>query len=175
MWPGMRPATGWMAKRTSAPLRFEHSASSLHGVLGLRHGHAVAGDDDHALRGFEHVVGVLGGDGFHFALAPRRPALHRLAPNPPKSTLPMVRFIALHMMMVRMMPEVPTRQPATMSTLFRMTKPAADAGEAGEAIEQGDDHRHVAAADGHDQRRRGPAKGSEHDAGDERDIAVADA
>ena len=43
MWPGMRPATGWMAYFTSTP-----SALRLVGHLaqlraGLRHRHAVAG------------------------------------------------------------------------------------------------------------------------------------
>jgi len=37
------------------------------------------------------------------------------------------RFIALHMMAERMTPLVPTRQPATMSTLLLMMKPAAHA------------------------------------------------
>ncbi len=48
-------------------------------------------------------------------------------PKPENNTFASERFIALHMMAVRMRPLVPTRQPATMSTLFSITKPAAHA------------------------------------------------
>ena len=50
-----------------------------------------------------------------------------VVPKPETRTLIKVRFIALHMMTVRMRPEAPTRQPATTSTLLLMTKPAAQA------------------------------------------------
>ncbi len=48
-----------------------------------------------------------------------------LAPNPPKSTLASERFIALHMMLVRISPLAPTSDPATISTLLPKIKPAA--------------------------------------------------
>ena len=47
MWPGMRPATGWIANFTSTP-RFVSSFVQLaHAVLRLRDRHPVTGDDDH--------------------------------------------------------------------------------------------------------------------------------
>ena len=49
------------------------------------------------------------------------------APKPLNSTLPRERFIALHMMLVRMMPLAPTRAPVMISRLLRITKPAAHA------------------------------------------------
>jgi len=41
--------------------------------------------------------------------------------------LPSERFIALHMMRVRMIPEAPTSEPAMISMLFCSTKPVAQA------------------------------------------------
>ena len=49
------------------------------------------------------------------------------APKPLNRTLPNDRFIALHMMLVRMMPLAPTSAPVMMSRLLRITKPAAQA------------------------------------------------
>ena len=48
-------------------------------------------------------------------------------PKPENSTLESVLFIDLHIMTVSMTPLAPTREPATMSTLFCITKPAAQA------------------------------------------------
>ena len=49
MWPGMRPATGWMANLTSTPRLVRMSIEFADLVLGLGDGHAVAGNDDHRL------------------------------------------------------------------------------------------------------------------------------
>ena len=49
------------------------------------------------------------------------------APKPLNSTLAKDRFMALHMMLVRMMPAAPTSEPETISTLLLMAKPAAHA------------------------------------------------
>ena len=49
MWPGRRPATGWMAKRTSAPRVAQELGDLVERVLRLGDRHAVAGHDDHAL------------------------------------------------------------------------------------------------------------------------------
>ena len=51
----------------------------------------------------------------------------RAAPKPLNNTLASERFMALHMMLVRMMPAAPTSEPDTMSTLLLMAKPAAQA------------------------------------------------
>ncbi len=104
MWPGMRPATGWMAKRTSTPLSRRVLGDFVDGVLGLRHGHAVAGDDDDALGFAQQVGGIGGADGHHLALRlgrlPRGGFLLVGAPQPkpPAITLMKLRFMALHMM-----------------------------------------------------------------------------
>ncbi len=44
-------------------------------------------------------------------------------PKPANSTLPRVRFIATHMIWVRISPEAPTRAPLMISTLLLSTKP----------------------------------------------------
>ena len=63
MCPGRRPATGWMAKRTLLARRPQLAGQFRHGLLGLRHGHAVARHDDDAVglvQGHRHAVGVDG-------------------------------------------------------------------------------------------------------------------
>ena len=47
------------------------------------------------------------------------------APKPPKSTLVMERFMALHIKMERMKPENPSSVPAMIKTLLERTKPVA--------------------------------------------------
>ena len=49
------------------------------------------------------------------------------APNPLNKTLAKDRFMALHMILVRISPLAPTKAPATIKTLFRITNPAAQA------------------------------------------------
>ena len=49
MWPGMRPATGWMAYETSTPRCLEQLGQLADRVLRLGHGEAVAGHDDDLL------------------------------------------------------------------------------------------------------------------------------
>jgi hypothetical protein len=46
------------------------------------------------------------------------------APNAPKSTLVIGRFIAQHIIWVRMIPDAPTSEPAIIRALFLMTNPA---------------------------------------------------
>ena len=48
-------------------------------------------------------------------------------PKAPKATLLSERFIALHIIRVRMRPEAPTSAPLMISTLLPITNPAADA------------------------------------------------
>ena len=50
-----------------------------------------------------------------------------LAPNPLNNTFPRDLFIALHIILVRIIPLAPTRDPATINRLFCMTNPAAQA------------------------------------------------
>src|SRR5690606_17362268 len=56
------------------------------------------------------------------ALAPPGPAA-TVAPNAPNSTFVSERFMASHMIFVRMMPDAPTSAPLTMSTLLPSTNP----------------------------------------------------
>ncbi len=49
------------------------------------------------------------------------------APNAPNSTLRKERFIARHMMIARMIPDAPSRAPATIRSLFSSTMPRAAA------------------------------------------------
>jgi hypothetical protein len=96
----MRPATGWMANFTSTPRASSSSISSFKRMLGLSHRHAVAGDDDDL--GVLHPVDRVLHRGRLDALLGRLgPALLPTAapePKPPKTTLMIERFIALHMM-----------------------------------------------------------------------------
>ena len=67
MWPGRRPATGWIAKRTfGAPLP-EQLRDLVERILRLRDGHAVAGDDDDLLRVEQELGGLGGRDALHLA------------------------------------------------------------------------------------------------------------
>jgi len=47
--------------------------------------------------------------------------------KPENSTFESERFIALHMIWVKMIPDAPTKDPATISTLLSIAKPAAQA------------------------------------------------
>ena len=48
------------------------------------------------------------------------------SPKPPMSTLAMLRFMALHMTMVRITPLHPTKAPETTKALLESMKPAAE-------------------------------------------------
>ena len=50
MWPGMRPATGWIAYFTSTPRALEQVGQLADRVLGLRDGQPVAGHDHDLVR-----------------------------------------------------------------------------------------------------------------------------
>ncbi len=68
-------------------------------------------------------------------------------PKPAKRTLATERFIAVAISIVRIVPEEPTRVPATISATLSSAKPAAAAESPGEGVQQRDHHRHVGAAD----------------------------
>ena len=152
MWPGMRPATGWIAKLHVDAALGELVVELAHAVLRLRDGHAVAGHDDdararsRAARPRPAAVALL--TGFCLA-APAGPAC--TWPNAPNSTLVNERFIARHMMIERIRPDDPSSAPAMISSLFSSTKPIATADEAGVRVQQRDHGRHVGAADREDQ------------------------
>ena len=67
MCPGMRPATGWMAKNVSTPRALQRVGQLARRVLGLGHGQAVAGDDDDLAGVGQQHAHVLGRPGPHRA------------------------------------------------------------------------------------------------------------
>ena len=60
MWPGIRPATGWMANLTSTPRLVERIVELADLVLRLRDRHAVARHDHHLAGRGEDGRGLLG-------------------------------------------------------------------------------------------------------------------
>ena len=56
MWPGIRPATGWMANFTVMPALLELIVELAHLVLRLGHRHAVAGDDHDQVGLLQHLA-----------------------------------------------------------------------------------------------------------------------
>ena len=55
------------------------------------------------------------------------PVLTLTVPNPENSTLDSERFIALHIILVRIIPLAPTSEPATINRILPIAKPAAAA------------------------------------------------
>ncbi len=104
MWPGMRPATGWMANFTVMPALLELVVQLAHLVLGLGHRHAVAGDDDDQARLFEDLRRAFEASPTCTACCSPSAFACCTWPKAPNSTLVNERFIALHMMMERIRP-----------------------------------------------------------------------
>ena len=98
MWPGMRPATGWIANFTSTPSWSSVVHQLAHRVLGLRDRHAVAGHDDHRARVLHDERGILGAARLDHLVAGVGQRRRRVSPKPPRITLTNERFIARHMM-----------------------------------------------------------------------------
>ena len=112
-----------------AAAAFDQLGQLAHLVLGLGHGHAVAGNHDHVAG-----IGQLHGRVFDRNAADRF-ALHRLAgrrgrgrppPKAPNSTLANERFMAWLIRIDRIKPLAPSSAPAMISTLFCKAKPVAD-------------------------------------------------
>ena len=98
MWPGMRPATGWMAYFTSTPCGLQLVAHLAERVLGLGHRHAVARHDDHLGRVLQDEGGVLGRAVLDRLLLGRRRRGGGLAAEAAEDDRDEERFIPLHMM-----------------------------------------------------------------------------
>ena len=130
MWPGMRP--GDRVDRVADPhaALLELVGELLDRVLGLGDRHPVAGDEDDRVGVAELDRGVLGADRGDRALLPRRraAALARRR-SPANSRLPIERFIARLISSVRIVPEEPTRVPATIRATLSSANPAAAAAE----------------------------------------------
>ena len=103
MWPGIRPATGWMAYLTSTPACLEQLGQLADGVLGLGHGQAVAGHDDDRAGVGELDRGVVDADLADGAAGPATaPTVPSPPPKPPSMMFRIDRFIASAMSLVRM-------------------------------------------------------------------------
>ncbi len=127
MWPGMRPATGWMAYLTSMPRLREQLGQLADAVLRLGDRHAVAGDDDDRAGAVEQARQLLGVMLRTVPLAsaagpPRPPST---LPKAPKSTFIAERFMARHISSESRKPEVPSSEPVMIWILFMSTKPMA--------------------------------------------------
>ena len=127
--PGHPPGDGVDDELDLGAVGLQRSGELLDRVLGLGDRHAVAGDEDDLLGGLEHEEGLVGREDLGLALlaVPPPPPPGSAAPKPEKRTLGSERFIALHMMRVRMSPEAPTRAPVMMSRTLLTAKPAAQA------------------------------------------------
>ena len=149
MWPGIRPATGWIAYLTSTPRLLEELGQLADGVLGLGDREAVARDDDHVLGVGQLDRGVVDADlADGAALRADRPAtVPSPPPNPPIMMLITERFMASAMSLVRIAPDAPTRAPAMIRTGLSMTKPAIATAVPVKLFSRRDDDRHVGAAD----------------------------
>ena len=130
MWPGMRPATGWIAYCDVDALLLEQLRELAHVVLRLRDREPVAGDDDDLAREGELHRDVLRGrraNGAAVVGASAVPAPACTWPNAPNRTFVTERFMAFAISSVSSVPEAPTSIPATIRTVFESTKPVADA------------------------------------------------
>ncbi len=111
------------------PALLELVGDLLDRVLGLGDGEAVAGDDDDGVGVGELDRRVLGADrdvtGRSSPVPPPPP--EGAPPKPAKRMLATERFIAVAISRVRIVPEEPTRVPATISATLSRAKPAAAA------------------------------------------------
>jgi hypothetical protein len=119
-------------------------------VLGLRDGHAVAGDDDDR-EACSIMAAAFSGVSALYSFCSPATAFCCTWPNAPKSTLPKERFIALHMMMERMRPAGAVEGTGGDEELVVEHEAHRDGREARVGVQDRDDGGHVGAADGHDE------------------------
>jgi hypothetical protein len=152
MWPGMRPATGWIAYFTSTP---RSVAQFGHGVLRLRHCHAVAGHDDDVVgRPEQHGVSSRAMlCTVPFASAAAVASSSDTEPNAPKSTFRAKRFIARHMRSASRKPEVPSSVPVMIWILLISTKPIGASASPPYELSKRDHHWDVGGADRDDEQQ----------------------
>ena len=148
MWPGMRPATGMNAELHVNAAFGQGVVEFADFVLRLRHGHAIAGNDDNFARDGKNRRRLFGCGAANRPcfLAASRPLVCSW-PNPPNSTFVNERFMALDMLTERIKPEAPSSAPATISSLLSSTKPIAAAESPAYGVQQRNHRRHVRAAD----------------------------
>ena len=128
MWPGIRPATGWIAYSTSTPFFSSWSASSRTACWACATAIPYPGTIT-TFCAYEHDRDVLARSpsGRCPRSRPSRPAPACTCPKAPKSTLPIERFIARPISIVSSVPDAPTSAPLTISTFEPSSNPVAAA------------------------------------------------
>ena len=153
MWPGMRPATGWIAYFDVDALGLEQLRELAHLVLRLRDGEAVARDDDDALRVREHhgdVVGRGRANGRAVgARRGRRPG-RDLAERAEEDVRDRAVHRAAHLHRQQRSGRA-DEHPAHDQDVRVQHEAGRGRGEAGERVQQRDHDRHVRAADRQDE------------------------
>ena len=151
MWPGMRPATGWIAyvDLDAALLELARPARARRAGPARRPCRSPGTTTTWSRVGeLDRDVGGVGGA--HRLLARRRRprrARRRRRRSRPRRCSRIERFIASAIRLVRIEPDAPTSMPATISAVLSSAMPAAAARQAGERVQQRDHDRHVGAAD----------------------------
>ena len=122
------------------------------GVLCLGDRHTVTGNEDDALSRIENHSDVFGRRAANVGVD----LVRMTRPNPPpsmtpNSTLNNDRFIALHISCVRMTPDAPDQRPGDDQHVVVDHEASRRRRQAGVRVQQGDDDRHIGAADRIDQ------------------------
>src|SRR5690606_26164471 len=128
MWPGSRPATGWMPKRTSIPFSRSRRVRSATGYWACATAMPYPGvmmTEDASTSSLAVSDAVIS----RYSPSSVEPDEAVTEPNPPAMTDRNDRFIALHITRDRYAPEEPTSAPVMMSRLLLSRKPAAAAAQ----------------------------------------------
>ena len=125
MWPGMRPATGWIAYDTSTPRLSSRSASSRTSCCACAAARPYPGTmmTFCAYASWIAASSALTSRMLPPVGPPASPA-ESPVPKPPTMMAGIDRFIASAISLVRMPPDAPTSAPAMIRTELSMTKPA---------------------------------------------------
>src|SRR6266478_6780004 len=127
MWPGMRPATGWMANFTSTPFLVRASYISRTLCCAWATAMPYPGTTT-TLLAAERMLAASSAVALRAVFcSPVAAAEAWTWPKAPKRTLENDRFIAFDIMTERMNPDDPSSAPAMMSSLLLRTNPMAAA------------------------------------------------
>ena len=122
MWPGMRPATGWMANRTCTPWSMSSCASSHT----LCCAWATASPYPGTMMTFcaYAIITPASEASIAFCVPVTVPPPAEVSPKFANSTLPSERFMAFAMSCVSSVPAAPTTVPAMIMAALSSTKPS---------------------------------------------------
>ena len=128
MWPGIRPATGWMAYLTSTPFDSSSSPSSRQACCAWATASPYPGTMI-TLDAYASWIAASSAETPRAWVAPppADPTVPSPPPKPPTMMLMIERFIASAMSLVRMPPDAPTRAPEMIRTALCSTNPEAAA------------------------------------------------